>query len=99
MITYEDSDSHGAYCQGCRGVLNCGGVGGAHPHQRGWDTTRPLVGGEHTSMSPLHRVPKRIYLSPPHMSGCEQSYVAEAFATNWIAPVGPHVDAFEQEFA
>ncbi len=33
------------------------------------------------------------------MSGLEQAYVAEAFATNWIAPVGPHVDAFEQEFA
>ncbi|MFN8542281.1 MAG: DegT/DnrJ/EryC1/StrS family aminotransferase, partial [Thermomicrobiales bacterium] len=41
----------------------------------------------------------RIYLSPPHMSGREQEYVADAFATNWIAPLGPHVDAFEQEFA
>lgn len=41
----------------------------------------------------------RIYLSSPHMSGLEQAYVAEAFATNWIAPVGPHVNAFEQEFA
>jgi len=42
---------------------------------------------------------KRIYLSSPHMSGREQPYVADAFATNWIAPLGPHVDAFEQEFA
>ena len=33
------------------------------------------------------------------MSGLEAEYVAEAFATNWIAPVGPHVNAFEQEFA
>lgn len=41
----------------------------------------------------------RIYLSAPHMSGREQEYVAEAFATNWIAPVGPHVTAFEEEFA
>lgn len=41
----------------------------------------------------------RIYLSPPHMSGLEQEYVQDAFATNWIAPLGPHVDAFEQEFA
>ncbi len=41
----------------------------------------------------------RIYLSPPHMSGLEEEYVQEAFATNWIAPVGPHVDAFELEFA
>ena len=38
---------------------------------------------------------QRIYLSPPHMSGNEQKYVAEAFDTNWIAPLGPHVDGFE----
>jgi pyridoxal phosphate-dependent aminotransferase EpsN len=41
----------------------------------------------------------RIYLSPPHMSGHELPYINEAFATNWVAPVGPHVDAFEREFA
>jgi dTDP-4-amino-4,6-dideoxygalactose transaminase len=41
----------------------------------------------------------RIYLSPPHMSGREQQYVQEAFDSNWIAPLGPHVDAFEHEFA
>lgn len=40
----------------------------------------------------------RIYLSPPHMSGLEQQYVQEVFASNWIAPLGPQVDAFEQEF-
>jgi pyridoxal phosphate-dependent aminotransferase EpsN len=33
------------------------------------------------------------------MSGLEQAYVEEAFATNWIAPTGPHVDAFEREFS
>jgi pyridoxal phosphate-dependent aminotransferase EpsN len=32
------------------------------------------------------------------MSGREQEYIAEAFASNWIAPLGPQVDAFEQEF-
>jgi pyridoxal phosphate-dependent aminotransferase EpsN len=32
------------------------------------------------------------------MSGLEQRYVQEAFDTNWIAPLGPHVDAFEREF-
>ncbi|MCR4442982.1 MAG: aminotransferase class I/II-fold pyridoxal phosphate-dependent enzyme [Peptococcaceae bacterium] len=42
---------------------------------------------------------KRIYLSPPHMSGLEEKYVAEAFRTNWVAPLGPHVDAFERELA
>ena len=42
---------------------------------------------------------KRIYLSPPHMSGKEQEYINKAFATNWIAPLGPNVNAFEQELA
>jgi len=41
---------------------------------------------------------KRIYLSPPHMSGEEQRFVAETFESNWIAPLGPQVDAFEREF-
>ena len=41
----------------------------------------------------------RIYLSPPHMSGREQEFVNDAFTSNWIAPLGPHVDAFEKEFA
>jgi dTDP-4-amino-4,6-dideoxygalactose transaminase len=43
--------------------------------------------------------PPRVYLSPPHLSGDEQALVADAFASNWIAPLGPHVDAFEQEIA
>src|SRR3954451_4162975 len=42
---------------------------------------------------------KRIYLSAPHMSGNEQKYINEAFRTNWIAPLGPNVDAFEKEIA
>ena len=40
---------------------------------------------------------QRIYLSPPHMSGREMKYIQEAFDTNWIAPLGPNVDAFEKE--
>ena len=43
--------------------------------------------------------PERIWLSPPHMGGEEERLVAEAFASNWVAPLGPHVDAFEREFA
>lgn len=39
----------------------------------------------------------RIYLSPPFMGGAERKYVQEAFDTNWIAPLGPNVTAFEQE--
>jgi hypothetical protein len=41
---------------------------------------------------------RRIHLSSPHMGDWEERFVAEAFATNWIAPLGPHVDAFEREF-
>ncbi len=37
----------------------------------------------------------KIYLSSPHMGGSEQHYVNNAFNTNWIAPLGPHVDGFE----
>jgi len=43
--------------------------------------------------------PQRIYLSPPHMGDRERALLAEAFDSNWIAPLGPHVDAFEREFA
>ncbi len=42
---------------------------------------------------------KRIYLSPPHMNGIELEYVKNVFDTNWIAPLGPHVDGFENEIA
>ncbi len=41
----------------------------------------------------------RIYLSPPHLGPDELRLVQEAFESNWIAPLGPHVDAFEREFA
>jgi dTDP-4-amino-4,6-dideoxygalactose transaminase len=41
----------------------------------------------------------RIYLSPPHMSGEEARLVSEAFATNFIAPAGPALGAFEREFS
>lgn len=40
---------------------------------------------------------KRIYLSSPTMHGEEQKFVKEAFATNWIAPLGANVDGFERE--
>lgn len=39
----------------------------------------------------------RIFLSPPHLTGDERILVEDAFASNWIAPLGPHVDAFEAE--
>jgi len=41
----------------------------------------------------------RIYLSPPHMGEKERKYLSDAFDSNWIAPLGPHVDGFENEMA
>ncbi len=40
---------------------------------------------------------KRIWLSSPHMGGTEQTFVKEAFDTNWVAPLGPNVDGFEKD--
>ena len=39
----------------------------------------------------------KIYLSPPHLNGEEIKYVTDAIESNWVAPLGPHVDAFENE--
>ena len=41
----------------------------------------------------------RIFLSPPHLGDQEVQLVMEALESNWIAPLGPQVDAFEQEFS
>ena len=38
----------------------------------------------------------KIWLSSPHMGTNEQRYVQEAFDTNWVAPLGPNVDRFEE---
>ena len=40
---------------------------------------------------------KKIWLSSPHMGGTEQSFVKEAFDTNWVAPLGPNVNGFEND--
>ena len=42
---------------------------------------------------------KRIYLSPPNATENERNLILDAFDSNWLAPLGPHVDAFEEEFA
>lgn len=39
----------------------------------------------------------KIWLSSPHMSGEEQTYIKEAFDTNWVAPLGPNVSGFESD--
>ena len=40
---------------------------------------------------------KKIWLSSPHMGGNEQTFVKEAFDTNWVAPLGPNVNGLEQD--
>lgn len=45
------------------------------------------------------RIDEQVLLSTPHMGDSELEFVAEAFQTNWIAPLGPNVDAFERELA
>jgi len=42
---------------------------------------------------------KRIYLSPPHLTGHEGRFLQEALESGWVAPLGPQVEAFEREFA
>lgn len=61
----------------------------------------PVVDADNKPVG-LHRrreIQPRIQLSIPHMGGFELQYVEEAFQTNWIAPLGPNVDAFEKELA
>ena len=46
----------------------------------------------------MNRMSKsKIWLSSPHMGGNEQQFVNEAFATNWVAPLGPNVTGFESD--
>ncbi|MGV0999606.1 MAG: aminotransferase class I/II-fold pyridoxal phosphate-dependent enzyme [Fluviibacter sp.] len=44
-------------------------------------------------------ITQRIWMSSPHLGEEESAFVEEAFRTNWVAPLGPHVDAFERELA
>lgn len=41
----------------------------------------------------------KIWLSSPHMGGAELNYIHEAFDTNWVAPLGPNVNGFEDDIA
>lgn len=61
----------------------------------------PLIDGEGRIVRVLSRreIGTPILLSTPHMGDAELHYVEEAFRTNWIAPLGPNVDAFEREIA
>lgn len=70
-------------------------LGQEHP---GMITTAVPLGGVSMEMAPPPKR-QRVFLSPPHMGEDEFRFVRDAFASNYIAPVGPHVDAFEREFA
>ncbi len=50
-------------------------------------------------MSTKAVIKTKIWLSSPHMSGSELAYVQDAFKSNWIAPLGPNVSAFEDNIA
>ena len=47
----------------------------------------------------MKRSEKRILLCLAHMSGNEMKYIQEAFATNWVVPLGPYVNGFEEDLA
>lgn len=61
----------------------------------------PLLGDDGRIVRVLQRrhLDKQILLSTPHMGDAEMEFVEEAFRTNWIAPLGPNVDAFERDIA
>lgn len=61
----------------------------------------PLVNGVGQPVDVMFRreLSQRIWLSSPHLGEEETVFVEDAFRTNWIAPLGPHVDGFEREVA
>lgn len=61
----------------------------------------PVVDAQRRPVQLLLRreLESQILLSTPHLGEFEMAYVEEAFRTNWIAPLGPNVDAFEKELA
>lgn len=67
-----------------------------HSVAENWNSELPNVSAERRTRTDEEG---RIYLSPPHLSGREQQYLLEAIQSNWVAPVGPHIDRFEDEFA
>lgn len=61
----------------------------------------PVLDADHRPIELLlrHELDSKILLSTPHLGEDELAFVKEAFRTNWIAPLGPNVDAFEEEIA
>jgi dTDP-4-amino-4,6-dideoxygalactose transaminase len=61
----------------------------------------PIVdaGGRPVDLMLRRELTQRIWMSSPHLGEEETAFVEDAFRTNWIAPLGPHVDGFERELA
>ena len=61
----------------------------------------PVVDGSGRPVDVMFRreLSQRIWLSSPHLGQEESAFVEDAFRSNWIAPLGPHVDGFEREMA
>jgi dTDP-4-amino-4,6-dideoxygalactose transaminase len=57
------------------------------------------AGGRPVDVMFRRELSQRIWLSSPHLGDEEAAFVEDAFKTNWIAPLGPHVDGFERELA
>lgn len=57
------------------------------------------AGGRPVGIHLRRELDRPILLSTPHLSEHEREFVEQAFASNWIAPIGPNVDAFERETA
>lgn len=61
----------------------------------------PVVdtGGRPVDLVLRRDLTQRVWMSSPHLGEEETAFVQDAFRTNWIAPLGPHVDGFERELA
>jgi dTDP-4-amino-4,6-dideoxygalactose transaminase len=61
----------------------------------------PIVNevGQPVDLITRRELSQRVWLSSPHLGAEEAAFVDDAFKTNWIAPLGPHVDGFERELA
>mgnify|MGYP000697529508 CR=1 FL=1 len=83
-------------------------VGGAQTLSQAWARllehrikALPVVdaAGRPVDLVTARDLSQRIWMSSPHLGEEESAFVEEAFRTNWIAPLGPHVDGFERELA
>ncbi len=68
-------------------------------HGKAFSEAQAFAGNLQDPIAESGQAAPRIYLASPHMGDKELAYVKDAFESNWIAPLGPHVDSFEKELA